>query len=408
MMVGVFCSHMFAFSNSSTDAEWPQWRGPDRDGHLGEGAWSGDLDLDKLKEVWRIPLDPGYAGPIESRGKVFVAETQDKSYEVIRAMDYHTGKELRKAQWKGAMSVPFFARKNGSWIRATPAFNEGYLYVAGMEDLLVCLNAETGAEVWRVDFVATYQTEKPTFGFVSSPLVAGDYLYVQAGASFVKMDKKTGEVLWRSMDDGGGMMGSAFSSPMMTELHGVNQLVVQGRSHMAGVDPDSGSVFWKKEIPAYRGMNILTPTFYKDQIFTSNYRGRSYLFGIKKLEAGMALGTVWENKATAYMSSPVIVGKFAYMHLQNRRIVCLDLETGEERWRSKERFGEYWSMIVINGHIIALDEGGELLVLRPNPDKLEILGRKTIASSTWAHLAMAGNQVFVRELDALAAYKWAP
>ena len=107
------------------------------------------------------------------------------------------------------MSVPFFASSNGSWIRATPAIDEGRIFVAGMRDLLVCFDALTGKEIWKVDFMKAFESPLPAFGFVSSPLVIGDFVYVQAGGGFVKLEKATGAVVWRVMVDGGGMSGSA-------------------------------------------------------------------------------------------------------------------------------------------------------------------------------------------------------
>ena len=113
------------------------------------------------------------------------------------------------------MQVPFFANANGSWIRATPATDGERLYVAGMKDVLVCLDCNTGEQLWRYDFPAKDGTKVPAFGFVSSPLIVGDSVYVQAGEGFCRLNKKTGELIWRSLQDGGGMYGSAFSSPFL-------------------------------------------------------------------------------------------------------------------------------------------------------------------------------------------------
>ena len=151
---------------------------------------------------------------------MFVTGTAEMKNEVVLALDRKSGKELWRAEWPGAMLVPFFAWSNGSWIRSTPCFDGESLFVAGMRDVLVSLDAKTGKEKWRVDFVKEFESPLPAFGFVSSPLLEGDSLYVQAGASFVKLDKKTGKVIWRALKDEGGMMDSAFSSPVMATLAG--------------------------------------------------------------------------------------------------------------------------------------------------------------------------------------------
>ena len=115
------------------------------------------------------------------------------------------------------------------------------LYVAGMRDVLVCLNGTDGTVVWRRDFVSELKTPLPAFGFVSSPLVDGDHLYTQAGASVARLDKRTGAIQWRAMTDEGGMNGSAFSSPVMATLAGKRQLVVHTRTTLAGLDPEEES-----------------------------------------------------------------------------------------------------------------------------------------------------------------------
>ena len=178
--------------DGSVVADWPQWRGPNRDGQVGGEKWPARLERSSLRELWRRALGPSYSGPIVTEALVFTTETRDKESEVVLALDRKTGEERWRAEWEGAMTVPFFAWSNGSWIRSTPAYDGECLYVAGMRDVLVCLHAETGREKWRVDFVDQLGTPLPAFGFVCSPLVDGSAVYVQAGASVVKLDKGSG------------------------------------------------------------------------------------------------------------------------------------------------------------------------------------------------------------------------
>jgi outer membrane protein assembly factor BamB len=203
-----------------TDTNWLQWRGPNRDGLIGASNWPDALAGDALREQWRVELGPSYSGPIVTADRVFVTETVDRKFEAVRALDRKSGKQLWEAKWEGSMTVPFFAKANGDWIRATPACDGERLFVAGMRDLLVCLDVNSGKELWRIDFVEELGSKVPSFGFASSPLVHGEYVYVQAGGGFVKVNKKTGEIVWRVLDDGGGMSGSAFSSPYLTEIEG--------------------------------------------------------------------------------------------------------------------------------------------------------------------------------------------
>jgi outer membrane protein assembly factor BamB len=337
---------------------------------------------------------------------VIVTETRDKKVEHVRALDRATGRERWHAEWEGAVSVPFFAASNGSWIRSTPCVDSGRVFVAGMRDLLVCLDAASGRELWRVDFMAALDSPLPSFGFVSSPLVIGEHVYVQAGSGFVKLDKASGKIVWRVLEDGGGMSGSAFSSPIPVVLGGVAQILVHTRNDLAGVDPASGTVLWKTAVEAFRGMNIVTPTVHDGKVFTTSYGGGSYLFAVDAARDAKPVEQVWRNKIQGYMSSPVVIGSHAYVHLRNQRFACLDLATGKEAWITKP-FGKYWSLVAAGERILALDETGDLRLIRATPDSFTLVGEAKVADGeSWAHLAVEGRELYVRDLDGITAFDW--
>lgn len=396
---GIVCGQ----EESST---WNQWRGPSRDGLVRGSNWPASLSETSLARLWRVELAPSYSGPIVSDSTVFVTGTAEKKSEVVVALDRKSGKELWRVQWPGSITVPFFAASNGSWIRSTPAFDGESLYVAGMQDVLVSLHAKTGNEQWRVDFVKEFKAPSPAFGFVSSPLLDGDSLYVQAGASLVNLDKNSGKVIWRVLKDAGGMMGSAFSSPVMATLAGQRQLLVQTREKLVGVDPKTGDVLWEQKVPNFRGMNILTPVVFGEGIFTSSYGNKSWLFNVSKSEGMFQIKEAWNNNAQGYMSTPVVIDGYAYLHLQNQRFTCINLATGERTWTS-QAFGQYCSLVAQKDLILALDQRGKLLLLRANPKEFELLDeRKVSDQDTWAHLAVCGDEVFVRERNALSVFLW--
>lgn len=388
------------------DAPWHQWRGPNRDGFVAGVAWPDGLDQSRLERLWRVDLGPSYSGPVVAGDLVIVTETRDAKTEHVRALDRATGKERWHVEWEGSMSVPFFAASNGSWIRSTPCVDGDRVYVAGMRDLLVCLEAATGKELWRVDFTAALESPLPAFGFVSSPLVIGDHVYVQAGSGFVKLEKATGKVVWRTLDDGGGMMGSAFSSPYPATIGGVFQILVQTREELAGIDPENGTVLWKTPVEAFRGMNIVTPSVHDGRVFTTSYGGGSFLFAIDPANTQKPVEQIWRNKVQGYMSSPIVMGDHAYVHLRNQRFACLDLATGKEAWITKP-FGRYWSMVAQGDRILALDETGDVRLIKATPEQFELLGEaKVAAEESWAHLAIEGQELYVRDLEGLSAYRW--
>lgn len=399
-----FAPIVSAMPQSSEADLWNQWRGPARDGSVVGVEFPAELNDKTIQKTWRKDLGPSYSGPIVADGKVFVTETKDKRYEIVRALDQSTGEQIWETQWTGSMKVPFFAAENGSWIRSTPAYDSGRLYVGGILDVVVCLNAEDGSEIWKLDFPKQEKSAKPNFGFASSPLITEDGIYVQAGGAFYKLNKETGEIIWKSLGDGGGMMGSAFSSPIVTTLHGVEQIVVQTRSTLNGVNPKTGDVLWSQAVPSFRGMNILTPVVEGNSIFTSSYRNKSWRYDIGYDSGKWSVSTAWETKKPAYMSTPVSKDGHVYMHLGNQRFTCIDLASGETKWTS-EPYGKYSSMLIQGDKVVALDQRGELIMFTASPEKFDLISELRVSDQeTWAHIAAVGDQLFIRELNAITAF----
>lgn len=240
-------------------ADWVQWRGPTRDGKIHKEAapWPTSLSKENLRLLWSVDLAEGYSSPIIAGSKVFTVETWEKKTEIVRAFDRKTGKQFWDNDWAGSMRVPFYAAKNGSWVRCTPATDGKTLFVGGMRDVLVAIDVETGKEKWRRDYPSEEKTPLPSFGFVSSPLLDDAHIYVQVGTALRKINKSDGKTVWQSLADDRAMFGSAFSSPSRATIQGVDQILVQTRSTLGGILPSNGKAVWTTPVKAFRGMNIL-------------------------------------------------------------------------------------------------------------------------------------------------------
>ncbi len=418
-----FCTLLIALSVSAQEPvdsaptspaegvrHWNQWRGPDRSGHSPAPAWPAALE-GRLRETWRVELGAGYSGPVVDGARVYTLETEDGSREVARAFDRETGEPRWAVAWEGAIQVPPFAARNGSWTRSTPVVAGGAVYFGGMRDVLVCLDAGTGAERWRVDCATRFDAPRPEFGLVCSPLVDGGCLYVQAGGGVLCLDAADGTTRWRALADeaGEGVFGGAFASPVMAELAGRRMLLVQGRTRLHGLDPDSGAVLWSRAVRTDRGMNILTPQPFGDGVFTTAYGGRAVFFELAVDEESGAVRAAegWRGRAQGFMTSPVVVDGDAYLFLRSQRFSCVDLVTGATRWTSGPMGDRYWSLVAQGDRILALADTGVLRLIRASPESCRVEERVQLADDdTWAHLAVDGGQIFVRALHALVAYEW--
>ena len=393
----------------SARPDWLQWRGPTRDGQIHDSAkaWPGKLSEKNLKKLWSVDLAEGYSSPIVAGERVITVETRSKKNEIVRAFNRDSGKQLWEASWAGSMRVPFFAAKNGSWVRSSPAADGKNVYVGGMLDVLVALDLSSGKEQWRVDFPRKEKTPKPQFGFVCSPLLDKNHVYVQVGSALRKMRKDDGETVWKVLADERAMFGSAFSSPVRATIGKRDQIVVQTRMELAGVAPHDGKVIWKTPVKAFRGMNILTPTVIGNKVFTSTYGGGTFWYGVENKGAQQAVSPLWQHKLEGYMSSPVSIDGLVYMHGRDKRFHCLDPVKKKVLWSTADVYGDYWSMVVNGKKILALDSRGFLMLIEASPKGFKLAGKVEVSGRpTWAHLVVCDNEVYVRDLKGLTAYRW--
>lgn len=161
--VGIGLASKTIFAN---DSLWQNWRGPNRDGLVNGAAWPDSIDEKTLRSVWVKDFGDSYSGPVLTAEAVFTTESQ-KGKERVYSVARTDGEIKWKYEWEGAMTVPFFAARNGSWIRSTPATDGKSLFVGGIRDVLVALDCATGTERWRVDF-GKIAGKVPDFGMACS------------------------------------------------------------------------------------------------------------------------------------------------------------------------------------------------------------------------------------------------
>lgn len=385
---------------------WFQWRGPTRD-CVTPGSEFPDK-LTSLQQTWRVELGPSYSGPIVLADRVIVTESPDDKTEAVRALDRETGKELWAVHWPGGQPVHQLARERGTWMRATPASNGECVFVPGMRDTLVCLDAKSGDERWRVDFVKEYKTPLPMFGMVSSPQIDGEAVYTLAAGGVVRLNARTGHIEWRTLTDDPKEEGGATSSVMVGPVAGRKMVVALNRKMLALLDSDTGTIRWKQSTPAYRNTTTITPVLLGDSgIFISMIAGRSMRFDVTASGDKVSARRTWDTSQTAYMSTPVRIGDYLYAHLESRRLACLDAKTGRAKWTTDPTFGEYMSFVVRGDRILGLDQKGILYLIHATPDKYDLLDQRKVSDQdAWAHLAVCGDEVFVRDLKGITAYRW--
>ena len=396
--------------------DWPQWRGPGRDGVWYEKGMVETFAAPVLPIKWRVEIGPGYNSPTVARGRVFVMDRVTRPHEVERVLclDARTGKAL----WQHEYECRYKKVGYPAGPRAAVTVDGAYAYSFGAMANLFCLNVADGKVLWQKDLLAAYQAKTPIWGFASSPLVYKDLLIVQAGgingACLVAFDKSTGQEQWRTLDD-----KASYSSPILVKQAGQQVLICWTGGNVVGVNPDTGRIHWQIPFkPRKMILNIADPVVSGNFVYFSAFYDGSLL--IKLDQDRLSAETVWrrigesERNTDALhccISTPLVTGDHIYGVDSYGELRCLDLHTGDRIWESQEAVPRArWSnihMVRQAGRLWLFNERGELSICRLSPQGYHEISRAKLIEPTteqlkqrngvcWSHPAFANRCVFAR------------
>jgi outer membrane protein assembly factor BamB len=384
-------------------AAWPDFRGPRRDGRYDGPSIRTNWPPDGLPILWKQPIGLGYASFVAAGGRAFTIE-QRREREVVAAYEIRTGREL----WTNAWDGQFVEAMGGDGPRATPTYDEGRLYALGALGELRCLDARTGATLWRRNILVDSGASNLNWGMSAAPLVIDDRVIVlpggRDGRSVAAYDKRSGAPVWHALDD-----QQAYSSPMLVTLAGVRQLLVLSATRVLGLDPDVGQLLWEYPWVTDMGINVAQPLLLGgDRVFVSaGYGHGAAAFEVSNNGGRFAVRTLWETtRMKNKFTSSVLHGGFIY-GLDEAILACLDASTGELRWKAG-RYG-YGQVLLAAGHLIVLAEDGRVALVRATPDRHEELASfSAIEGKTWNHPIIADGTLLVRNLGEMAAFDIRP
>ncbi|HEV3469461.1 MAG TPA: PQQ-binding-like beta-propeller repeat protein [Pyrinomonadaceae bacterium] len=389
----------------AASVEWPQWRGPNRDGVVA-GASAPVTWPKELKEQWRVTVGVGHSSPVVSEGRVYQFARQGEE-EVLIALDAATGKEL----WKAAgLPAPYemnpAARGHGKGPKSTPVVADGRVFTLGITGVLSAHDAKTGRLVWRKDFSKQYPVTSPLYGTAMSPLVEGGLLVAHVGGhdrgALTAFDPATGAVRWSYDAD-----GPAYSSPIVFTAGGERQIVTFTQKEFVSVSAATGKLLWKLPAKTMYDTNCNTAVAYKDTIiFSPEGKG---IVAVRPVRQGGAWAAqeVWANAENElYMSSPVLHGNilFGLSARKKGQFFALDAATGKTLWQGEGRAGENAALLNLGGTLLALTNDAVLLVLPADAKAFAPAARYTVAASpTWAHPVFLGDRILVKDETTLAS-----
>ena len=407
---------LLAVSGYARADEWPQWRGPDRDGVWKETGIIDKFPSPQIELRWRTPLGSGYTGPTVADGRVYLSDrlTEPQQIERILCFDWQTGRNL----WTYTYPCSYAGVQYTAGPRASVALDEGRAFALGTMGDFHCLDAVSGKVLWKKDFRAEYRIRIPTWGVSAAPLVDGDAVILQIGgangACVVSLDKHTGAEKWRALDD-----RASYSAPIIIQQAGRRVLVCWTGNHVAGLDPASGKVYWKYPFtPVKMVINVPTPVVERDRLFvTAFYDGALML---KLCQDEPRVEELWRRRGRseretdalhAMISTPYCEGDYVYGVDSYGELRCLDARTGDRLWEDLTAVPKArWATIhmVRNGRRVWMfNERGELIISELSPKGFHEISRAKLIEPTteqlgqrggvcWSHPGFAYKHVFAR------------
>jgi outer membrane protein assembly factor BamB len=355
----------------------------------------------------------GYSGPTVSKGKVYLADLKKEpsQTEGVLCFDEKTGLKI----WEYRYACEYSGVGYPAGPRASVIIDSDKAYSLGTMGNLYCLNAANGAVIWQKDLNREYEIRMPTWGISATPLITSDKIILQISGSnnacIIALDKNTGEEIWRNMDDIAG-----YSAPIIIEKDGKKVVVVWTADSLAGLNPDTGEVYWSFPWKTGAGMSIATPVLHNNHIFVSAFYSGSLL--VKLGDDYTTAEKVWqrsgesERKTDALhcvMNTPVIIGDYIYGVDSYGELRCLEFATGNRVWENLNAVKKNrWANIhfVQNGNKTWMfNEQGELIIAELSPEGFKEISRTKIIEPTkeqlprgvtWSHPAFANQHVFIR------------
>jgi outer membrane protein assembly factor BamB len=389
--------------------DWPQWRGPNRDGVSRETGLLPSWPENGLNELWSRPTGDGYSSVVIARGRA-ITMVQDGADEAVVCWDAATGKEL----WRFKYAAHFRHRQFGDGPRSTPAIAGDHVYTVGGTGVMHCLKllaaTAVGEAVWRKDLLAPSDRQLE-WGVSFSPLVDAARVYVMPGgrdgSALEARDAASGSIIWQGFDD-----IASYSSPVAADLAGRRQIVFLTAERLIGVAPEDGKLLWEfpwLSGPAHTPSSIGTPLVIHrdvgDYVFiASGYEKGCALIKIDRDGDGFRASQVYRNlHLRSVFSSPVCSGD-AIFGFDDATLACVDLRNGQRHWRQRA-FGK-GSLMLADGNLIVHGDDGTVALVAADPHAYREQGRfqHSDQRSTWTMPTLADGRLYVRDWSRLTCY----
>jgi outer membrane protein assembly factor BamB len=390
-----------ARAGGQASLDWPQWRGPNRDGSV-LGFAAPAIWPDELTARWKTEVGLGYATPLVVGSRIYMFSRQGDD-EVMSALDASSGAVI----WRMGYAAPFTMNKStarhGPGPKSTPVFFDGKLFSIGMTGVVTARDAATGRPLWQKPgspIVPTFTTH------AFSPLVDRGAVVFHVGGNIqgalTAFDVNTGGVRWQWSGD-----GPSYGSPIVADVDGTRQIITLTQTKLVGVDAATGALLWERPFTNSSVTNSATPILYGRTVIVSN-GGPIAAFSLSRRNNQWAAEEAWQNAEAPYRLSNTIVTGDVLFGLSTRnagQYFGVDVKTGAALWSSDGRQAMNAAIARAGDLLFSLEDDGELIVARASRTAFEPLRRYKVSDAeTWAQPAYSGNRIFVKDVSTLALW----
>jgi outer membrane protein assembly factor BamB len=380
--------------------EWPGFRGPHRDSVV-RGVWiETDWSRTPPAELWRRPIGPGWSSFAVAGDRVFTQEQRGED-EIVSAYDLKTGAPV----WRHRDAARFWESNAGAGPRATPTVSNGRIYTHGATGILNALDAHDGSVIWSRNTASDTSVTVPNWGIASSPIVVGDVVVAAAAGTLAGYDLATGKPRWIGPKGG----GSAYSSPHVTTIDGVTQIVLVNGRGIIGVAPSDGTALWKHD---WHGDSIVQPAVLEGRdLLIGSGSGLATNTGMLRITVARD-STSWTAKERwtstglkPYFNDFVVHAGHAF-GFDGSILACIDLADGTRKWKGG-RYGHGQVLLLPDQNLLlVLSEDGELALVSASAQKFTEIARvPAINGKTWNHPVLVGDVLLVRNGEEMAAFR---
>jgi len=401
----IFCTLALGQALMAQAVDWPQWRGPTRDGVLPAKGVALTTLPDQPKVLWKIKSGEGLASPVVAGDSVFLFENRNGN-ETMVALSSKDGSE----QWATDLSPVFEDGQGPRGPRCTPVIDGGQVFAQCSRGTLHSLDAKSGKIQWEIDYAKLgmkFVGEKGKVpgarrhGFTNTPLVVGGMVYATVGGKghgIVCFNRTNGKVIWNALDYEPG-----YAPPVPSVLAGRQQFVCFFVEGVVGVDVRNGAELWKIPMKTDYGRHVAAPLSHKDMVVAGSHQVGLLGIQISRDGDNLSATTKWKNvEAQPNITHGVRVGDHYFGLGDPAKLVCVNIATGKTIWSDDSlSFPDpkraMAAFIVMGNNILSLSSGGELCLFSASPKGFTELGRTQVCGINWCMPAYADGKLFVRD-----------